>query len=132
MEELKPNELQLGNLVHIKNYDAKWCKVILIGKYKIGHESPLLDHEESKIEDLEPIKLTEDILLKCGFKLSTPNQYINHQHWYNEDTDIEFNHELVCRIYEGNGYVYVNYIKYLHQLQNLHFALTGKELDPKL
>lgn len=79
---------------------------------------------------LKPIKLTEELLLKCGFKeiKNEPRK------WFKIKTkkrgvslDICFSSK---RIVLNNGYDFVDllYIKYLHQLQNLYFALTNEEL----
>ena len=61
-----------------------------------------LEETQDTIEDYErvkPIKLTEEWLLKFGLK---PNQYTK---------EIEF-----------------GYFKYVHQFQNLYFAIIGEEL----
>ena len=70
-------------------------------------------------QELEPIPLTEEILLKCGFEES---QY----HFCIGDFIIRKPDFVLCDI----G-IKVNPIN-LHQLQNLYFALTGKELKIKL
>lgn len=128
---MKANELRIGNYIQ----DYYNTKIFVVKT--VDSTLEYLDLSDGKthsnhITNLKPIPLTEDILLKCGFLLSTPNQYIKHQHWYNETTDIEFNHLLMCSIYEGNGHVGVSHVKYLHQLQNLHYALTGQELAIKM
>ena len=74
-------------------------------------------------DDYKPIELTEDILFKCGFKLAIDeNVYTLH------DT-IE-----LTQTYYGNSFYFMgNFIKsdikYLHQLQNLYFAITDIELN---
>lgn len=141
---IKANELRILNTVewngvisNVIGIGLEHIKVEYVSNYlSVKHqyvvkEDIILDYNKH-MELLKPIPLTEDILLKCGFLLSTPNQYIKHQHWYNETTDIEFNHLLMCSIYEGNGHVGVSHVKYLHQLQNLHYALTGQELAIKM
>ena len=80
---------------------------------------------------IEPIPLTEEILLKCGFEKGYIMYFIRIC-------------ETRCYLrpsYRG-GYYYgicpyielrdCKTIQYLHQLQNLYFALTGKELEIKL
>ena len=66
-----------------------------------------------------PIPLTEEWLLKFGFK------------------NIKFKYEInnfIIWLDPRSTYYYLNYeggnieIKYVHELQNLYFALTGKEL----
>lgn len=81
-------------------------------------------------EEFEPIPLTEEILLKCGFiktgitELYYPTNTINIS-WFEEDpTVIEIN----C----ANIQCYIINCEYLHQLQNLYFALKGQELEINL
>lgn len=73
---------------------------------------------------LEPIELTEDILIKCGFKKS---QFLN--------ITFDLNGFIITN--NGNGFILSTGIfnvkvKYLHQLQNLIYSLTGEELTIKL
>ena len=81
-------------------------------------------------EEFEPITLTEEILLKCGFEktgiteLYYSTDTINIS-WFEEDpTVIEINCE--------NIQCYIINCEYLHQLQNLYFALKGQELEINL
>lgn len=80
-------------------------------------------------EELDPIPLTEEILLKCGF------QKVNHVSGY---TFWTYNRKkrgvnFICDIYERwtkiNGMIIPSHIEYLHQLQNLYFAICGVELE---
>ena len=77
---------------------------------------------------LNPIPLTEDLILKCGFKQDVRlerilrHEYISLMHFgtwslFNEQEDMSFL-DLP--------------LEHLHQLQNLYFAITGEELDVKL
>ncbi len=80
-------------------------------------------------ESLKPIELTEEILLKCGFKVEN-GEYLIAYH----DKDLSFQIHSRDRI----NYWLSNYkngftaIKHLHQLQNLYSALTGTELKINL
>lgn len=79
---------------------------------------------------IDPIPLTEEILLKCGFETSQWDCHstfrkdicsdgcivISLEHKYVEIGDLTLDIE----------------IKYLHQLQNLYFAISGKELKIEL
>lgn len=87
------------------------------------------------IQMLKPIKLTEEILLKCWFRfdkstsdiklfLTVPNLSLEiHATFYRGKFVIELVNHLVPIVTE---------VEFLHQLQNLYFALTGKELEVKL
>lgn len=83
----------------------------------------IIDNYESiefGYEDVKPILLTEEILLKCGYKKFDNNHYIILGHMIYMLSDM-----FIC---DKNGII----IKYLHQLQNLYFAINGKELKIKL
>lgn len=78
------------------------------------------------VDMFSPIPLTEEILLKCGFEKAG----IYYCMGGNEDGGIvlKLNDSMYYPIITSFGIP----IKYLHQLQNLHFALTGKELEVKI
>ena len=85
-------------------------------------------------EELAPIPLTEDWLLRAGFGKQTVNGF-NIFHIYVLMTDFYLRESFKVGYYWGaviNGRPYeltdaINY-EYVHQLQNLYFALTGDEL----
>lgn len=81
------------------------------------------NYEALPYECIAPIKLTEEILLKCGFKRSITGNF--------EITDFVFSlcNNTICSIVSSN---FKPTIKYLHQLQNLYFALTNEELEINL
>jgi len=66
----------------------------------------------------EPIPLTEEILLKCGFKKRNDCE----GYWLN---GILFYKEIMSENQKTK-------IKYLHQLQNLYWCLVGEELEINL
>lgn len=76
----------------------------------------------------EPIPLTEELLLKCGFDENMVLSTIEGEIRYYGDGDINIGGEDSCTL----GMVYIAKCKYLHQLQNLYFALTGEELEINL
>jgi len=77
-------------------------------------------------DDLQPITLTEEILLKCRFKEC------------GEDFKLEeytFNLTLKTLCWWSLGFYNSSdfrNVKHLHQLQNLYFALTNEELKIEL
>jgi hypothetical protein len=68
----------------------------------------------------QPIPLTPEILEKCGFQRATIGGYYK---------DFE---DITVRLFQEEGFYSLEYIgtkiQYLHQLQNLYFALTSEEL----
>lgn len=133
------NELRLGNYIHHKELGV--VKVISISS-KIGDAEPVfveclndgLDYDFNLDEDLTSITLTEEIISKCGFEKQ------------NRDGEIYFLNGDCFELHQFNQYGHFSYtcgdnlkgnfvstrIDSLHQLQNLYFALTGKELEVKI
>jgi len=84
--------------------------------YGISINGEYLWHEEA-----EPIPLTEEWLLKFGFYRG-----------FGGEPKVEINKNISLSYNEGEIFIgddiVLNHIKYIHQLQNLYFTLTGKEL----
>ncbi|MEN5306801.1 hypothetical protein ABE425_04755 [Chryseobacterium cucumeris] len=105
---IAPQELRLGN------------KVLRNGIIVTVDNQTFWDVEKYP-DQYEPIELNEDWLLKFGFHKVQYSFWINGLAVHN-NTPFEF-----YILYEQNR----TYIKYVHQLQNLYFALTGEELKIK-
>ena len=94
-----------------------------IGPYDIMI-CPFLTEEPFQISlnEVKPIELTEEWLIKFGFKKMN-YKLLNKIVFYSETWDIEFSDN---EFYMPDiGIV----VKYVHQLQNLYFALTNEELS---
>ena len=79
-----------------------------------------------------PIPLTPEILEKCEFKSigilkKDENVYITDLFQYYKHTDGNIELKLSFSP-EIDNILNISYIKYVHQLQNLYFALIGQEL----
>ena len=122
-EAMKIQELRIGNW--FIGYNGKPFQ------WSLGHFGLLtLKKNRPEIDDIikSPIPLTEEILLKCGFDENMVLSTIEGEIRYYGDGDINIGGEDSCTL----GMVYIAKCKYLHQLQNLYFALTGKELEVEL
>jgi hypothetical protein len=80
---------------------------------------------------IQGIPLTPEILEKAGFVYMTePNE--NYWNYNKPDVYLYLNEKLEPGLY-SNEYEHVdvigNPLQYLHQLQNLYFALTNNELE---
>lgn len=84
------------------------------------------------LEELEPIMLTTEILENVGFK--EKSGLLTSNHYEKGDLQLKFNGECFERVSVTGVHTAASGlpIKYFHQLQNLHFALTGEELEIKL
>jgi hypothetical protein len=131
---MKATELRIGNLVNgvltQKPYiiDAWALREMESGNYQNSQDT------ETKV--FEPIQLTEEWLLKFGF-IRHHYDYANDVIYIKNIADNEIdNAEFEWGVYPnelGSGIQIKNRksLKYVHQLQNLYFALTGKELVVK-
>lgn len=123
---MKSNELRIGN----------WMVIGTLGKCKITVEAfRELSYFPEIINSIEPIPLTSEILEKAGFVSSFSGDDFhtgilwrvkNTEYLYCEDGYFVDN----CGYY--GHYCDIGDVKYLHQLQNLYFALTGEELPIEL
>ena len=98
---------------------------------RINRIDELFDHDE-----YEPIPLTQEILLKCGFE----DEDGGFGRWLRLDYDIHNkNRHMLYKVGVervemcSRGVTTADApLKHLHQLQNLYFALTRKELNVEL
>jgi len=129
------SELRIGNYV---NYAAE--KVIVLqtsiksrNKWdvELGYFEDSIGFERM-ITEIQPIPLTEEWLLRFGFeKEEEQDELLNTFMFCKLNTvRVEFS-DKHKQLYWHDNYtsIYHKEIKYVHQLQNLYFALTGKELE---
>lgn len=123
-------EYRIGNILNYKDKYQSICRGeitnVSTDKVVFDHKHPIKHH------NLMPIPLTEEWLLKFGF--------------IKDDSGVEMDDPDYCEWYERDFPVIGTLcqssdkeylfdmetdtlrIKYVHQLQNLYFALTGEEL----
>lgn len=132
------NELRIGNLIERNGILAK-IEIInneLDEVYSLGEDFYYSDF----CCNIEPILLTEEWLLKLGFELDDDDlytlclfsqrdpKYNSIELWTRSNEGIK----IILEVDEGEmpeqSCVPLHHIKYVHQLQNLYFCLTGAEL----
>ena len=106
--------------------DHKQC---MVGNYVFAENDKMIKQRnkvvrlktvtQQFIQQCDPIPLTEEWLIKFGF-IKVWNNYRLKPLGYLIDNRL---------ITVGSNYL--RHIKYVHQLQNLYFALTGEELQLK-
>lgn len=116
--------------LRIGNYFSKVVDDIHYGDYvvtKIDKDNLVNEHGEAiYIGYCEPIPLTEEWLLKFGFRpLDNKNWHLGKIKVWSGATRIYFQFNTPDDIDDVE-------IEYVHQLQNLYFALTGEELNIEL
>ena len=136
---MKAQELRIGN------YYLQDC---LGGDISHITAEDILELYDDPLEDyFKPIQLTEDWLLKFGFDRRTEASdkwYVDYRVAYSLFGAIQCGDEFIlpwddiyyifCIATTNDGmesYETLTKIKYVHQLQNLYFALTGEELTIK-
>lgn len=144
---IKAQDLRIGNLINFNWWFNGVGKVDLIDGCH-GYVTMERHGDEFHLDEISPIPLTEDWLVKLGFKgyshftvmnskyielgrgreisigcVGTPNEMV-----YLIELDVDgrtINDIITLRNFDYDGRTYV------HQLQNLYYALTGKELEVK-
>jgi hypothetical protein len=111
---MKANELRIGN----------WVSTIYGMEFQVYpmafKQMPTDEKHNLILNTWKPIPITEEWLLKFGF---IPNPY--------EDRYEKGVLYVECDKTKGETQLWVEnmpHIKYVHELQNLYFALTGEEL----
>lgn len=123
---LSAGELRIGN--YIFDWNNEYCNVYELHRDKLSSTINGYKVDNTFIRQFKPIPLTEEWLLKFGF--------------VNIDDEIDFSEFMFNKfsIY-GSGFDCQNpfyyepqsncntiEVKYVHQLQNLYWCLTGEEL----
>ena len=121
---MKANELRIGNWYK----SVKWNRSVqceLSDLYDLCAKSDGSYNDPPINEMFEPIPLTEEWLLKFGFEGNSI---------FGANIKYKIGYFEVWYFGEPDRYMLENlknmrvYIEYVHQLQNLYFALTGTEL----
>lgn len=118
---MQANELRIGNKVNtffnigtILTIELKECII----EFKTGKK------DRYTFDELKGIELTEEILLKAGFIVKNKEWSVAALNIYfsihNKFDDWRFT-PIWCKDYKP--------IRYVHELQNLYFALTGEEIE---
>lgn len=122
---IKANELRVGNWVANKN-----GLPYKITGFNIAHIEGTENNMSNFNTAAYPITITPEILEKCGFFNDTSlNIYII----LKEENFISYKFEDDVFVpFDDFYHGFMPNIKYIHQLQNLYFALSGKELQVNL
>jgi hypothetical protein len=135
---IKANELRISNWFLCNLFSAdEYYQVETIEREGVKYGSQ--DSYVIPYSYVEPISLTPEILEKVGFKIKQKQGFATE--WHHCDGDFEID-EVTNMYQEGvklEGYaVFASEwtigtpFQYLHQLQNVFFALTGEELPVNL
>lgn len=120
---IKAKELRVGNIISVPSLN-RIGKVISFTERTIKVKLPeskltSVTHKGLEGLDVNPIPLTEEWLLKLGFERIGKDGF-----WFNNGVYLDWNIEGFCIAMFHRRVT----VKYVHQLQNLCFSLTGEEL----
>lgn len=149
---MKTNELRIGNCILIDcimyKEERKVTEICPDGVFaKTKYTANMPEIVFIKEEDIEPIELTEEVLLKIGFKkderMSSILYYLDYE--INEDEYIRVRYVIynlntlpLLRITSPTPIILESCeltkrgIRYLHELQNAYYLLTNEELNIEL
>ena len=151
---MKTSELRIGNYFNVSNptqspfridgfefLDANDCKVFKNNvTYDAGQLGQIPHHPLTwYFKDLVPIELTLELLLSIGFSDKDYKQGFIGIDFKGGNVILDFVLEKPyskgewndCFTFNLQGHRFIN-IKYLHQLQNFYFIMTGSELEFEL
>ena len=134
---MKATELRIGNYVECEERcgDTVYPLTSIYNDNTICFDQAY--HKSTELYKAKPIPLTEEWLLKLKLhKEFNSDNSENRNCWYLKDCDdnfyINYDYDSYIGWYVGAScYGYIVGIKHVHQLQNLYFALTNKELTIK-
>lgn len=133
---MKANELRIGNWI---KYEDKLVQVVQLSSMMI-----FCQRDENQFlvncapEVFKPIELTEEVLLKIGFKKKNDCYILSNEYIFFVYYKDSFKQELLASVKRKGKYYYntnelKNYdIRYLHELQNAYYLLTNEELKVEL
>jgi len=117
---MKANELRVGNWVSIRVGHPFRFELPDFADWYYDHNS----HEYG--DHIHPVPVTEEWLLRFGFEK-------RHHYWHKSRFFVEwlFDKPKLRIVINSAESAFANSVEYVHQLQNLYFALTGEELTIK-
>ncbi|PPL04946.1 hypothetical protein [Parapedobacter indicus] len=128
-------ELRIKNLVYFPGWNRDgtgkiWgVRDIFWDDFRVGLSDGCIQ-TMTRIDQVNPIHLTSEWLLRLGFRI--PAETLDNPKKDNITVVPQGNHNFVWlhtgRL--GRDLIEID-VQYVHQLQNLYFALSGKELEVK-
>ena len=124
---MKANELRIGNCLFVPGVHREVIVSAIFKTHYVCEDYNGIRFEESLRINYQPIPLKEEWLLKFGFeKINNDVFRIVQNDNFKSPFSIAFDNINNLFKIAFQGYWY--HCKYVHQLQNIYFALTGEEL----
>jgi len=132
---IKNTDLRIGNIL-IDNLTKTLLTVDELGGVGLDDHIHVYPNKTSKDNNLAwqitGLPLSEEILLKCGYKFYNGKSEGDLCMDFGGKLDVDFidgKIKVKSHYEEYTAYRTIFCIEYLHQLQNLYFALTDEELN---
>jgi len=126
---IHPTELRIGNVFNLEGNVYKIYGITEEGFVQYERDNEIY---YCSLNEMSPIELTEEILLKCNFKKCEDKNCPGKCYIIDIGDEKDLSYCFKSYNVEYNC-IYLNTkkikIDYLHQLQNFVFAYTGAELD---
>ena len=125
---MKANELRIGNWIECSEVDEFGNLVYKAYQVSVS-DIWNIRYDQIRKKEYEPIPLTEEWLLRFGFRNMVPSK---------GGFSFDLNKLMIHlpsieypsgRTYYNSWCIMGKYPESVHQLQNLYFALTGQELE---
>jgi hypothetical protein len=137
---MKANELRIGNwiLIPYQNspiaipaHETQVQGITIFGEI-LTNNTPEHEGLKTHYNHVSGIPLTKEWLLKLGFE-KVIHAYVMgiHNRIFSGLMKFQFDRLLQMWVFSVGKYKDITRIEYVHQLQNLYFALTGDELEIK-
>ncbi len=131
MKELNARDLRIGNLLLSENEIQKvgsiWReRICLVKRTENGNFIETL----TEISEIEPIPLTEEWLLKLGFKeqkTEIGSRFRKKNFYITKNIDFDF----YLKDVKSGIYIHLTKLDFVHNLQNTWYCLNDKELETK-
>lgn len=115
---IQAHELRIGNWVKVYDDHTTRCKGIELDRFVFTNKS--FADDAAPLKEVDPILLTPEILTNCGLLDKV---------WIKTYTPVSIKQTPEGYDVITKGDEKIAALKYVHQLQNLYFALTGLELE---
>lgn len=145
---MKANELRIGNYVYSQKCNKPETVCTVTGylandvwfkyEYKdMWFGNPAVNEMPCSISKLLPIPITKEWLVRLGFEELTSEYVIEINdenelrlgYWTEEDEPNYKGENEWCYVWDNCEKYVLRMPKYIHEVQNLYFVLTGKELS---
>ena len=117
---MKANELRIGNWVFSEETESNF----VIDEHSFS--AITIEH----IDAIKPIPLTDEWLKRFGFEVEGLGYEI-YDRFLTLIPEEDEGFDVLIMTADFEKPMYITYIDYVHQLQNLYHALTGEELKEK-